>query len=171
MVMRLYRYILEIGLEEQERLLLKKISEVSKNIEAFQDIYEACQGVLIEFPTGLPGDCTLIEEASKRMTVQSRAIMPKHPFEKDMLVYGWMDRTIEELFSKIDRTHLNQNELIILKNLQIGVHKRLVDNPNFKGKEPYYKRCYNEFVKAKVLWLDLLDKDFQSTIDFFEDEE
>ncbi|WPS85628.1 hypothetical protein SMD22_00785 (plasmid) [Brevibacillus halotolerans] len=170
-VMKLYRYVLEMGLEEKERLILRKISEASKNIESFWDIHDACQSVLIEYPTGLPHENTLIEEASKRMTIPSREIMPNHPFDKDMLVYKWMDTTIERLFSKIDRTYMDRVDQNIIEKLQRIVHNTLVDNPNFKGAIPYYKKNYSEYDRAKKLWLELLDNEFEGFIRYFEDEE
>lgn len=149
LVMKLYRQALEMGLEEQERMILNQLIAVSKDKEEYASVFHACQSVLSDFPEGLPHDSTLIDEAKKRTDVAFRSIFPIDSFDRDMLIYKWFDATIQKLFSKITSFELERVDERIIERLQRSIHNTLVDNPNFKGANPYYKRNYGDYGRAK----------------------
>jgi hypothetical protein len=170
-VMIIYRYALELEFEKQERIILERIAKVCKDLEEFSSVFNACEGVLMDYPTSLPHDSTLIDEARKRVPKEFLTIFPEDTFDRNMLIYGWFDSIIKNYFSKIDVDQLKPSEKFIIERLQRSVHNTLVENPNFKGKYPYYKKNYHEYGRSVKLSLELLDKDFDSYIKFFQVEE
>jgi hypothetical protein len=168
--MKLYRLAIEMDYEEQQRLILKYLRIVGSIHKELVCVKEACDMVLEKYPKGMPHDSTLIQEAMKLVKQPYRQIFPQTSFDEEMIIYKIYDLEIKELFDSIPINELEREEQVILKNLWRSVHNTLVENPNFKGENPYYKRNYHEMERAKKLWLELLDNDFNAFIEYFQEE-
>jgi hypothetical protein len=171
-VMKMYRKALDMKWKDRERLILVYFKGMGEKHEELSPFKQACESVLDRWKEGShPHDSTLIEEVSKIVKSPYNQLLPKDDFDEDMLVYKWIDLVIADLFNKIRSFGLDKRESSIVDRLWSSVHNTLVENPNFKGSSPYYKRSNNrtDYDRAKVLWLELMDHDFNSYIEYFEE--
>lgn len=171
----IYRSAIEIGYEQQERLVLEIIIEYVKIVDKEGDtlscIQEVCEIVLNEYPKGkFPHDSTLIEEAKSRLSLPYKRVFPEDNFSKDMMTNKLYNAVIEDRFKQIKDLPANESDRYILKKLWTAVNNSLIENPNFKGEVPYYKRHPLDYSHSKKLTLELLDKDFDSYISYFKGE-
>lgn len=168
-VMALYRCVLEMKYEEQQRCILQYILNVSNKHKELTPLKEVCEKVLQDYPEGMPHDSTLILEAKQLAGYPYSSVFPNHVFDEDMLLYKMFDVRIKSLFDTIPQEGMDRPEQLILERLWHVIHNTLVKNPNFKGSNPYYKRNYHEMGRAKKLWLELLDDDYKSYICYFQE--
>lgn len=168
-VMKLYRHAMEMDYEDQQRFILQYYQSLSNKYE-LSCIKEVCETLLRQYPQGLPHDSSLVKEAMKMVQPTYREIFPQDCFEEDMIIYKMFDTLIKDLFDTLPWNEMKKVEKVMVENLWRSVHNTLVDNPNFKGENPYYKRNYHEMERDKKLWLELLDKDFNTCIEYFQEE-
>jgi hypothetical protein len=168
---KLYRMAIEMDFEKQQRLILEYIQGLVKPHPDLACIGEACQKTLEEYPKGMPHDSTLIIEARKLVKHPYSSLFPSTSFDEDILIYKMYDYLIKDLFDTIPKEEFNRHEQFVIEKLWRGVHCTLVDNPNFKGDNPYYKRHYSDMRYSKKQWLKLLDEDFNGYIEYFKEEE
>ncbi|WCK57394.1 hypothetical protein PP175_25340 (plasmid) [Aneurinibacillus sp. Ricciae_BoGa-3] len=169
-VMNMYQNTLNMGLEDQERLILTYFQLTGEKHEDLAPLKEACMQVLNQWKTGMPHDSTLIDEVKKYLKPPFIRVLPKDRFDRDMLVYKLSDALIKDVFAGLKTLELDKQDKHILAGLWHCVHNTLVANPNFKGENSYYKRNYSEYWRAKELSLELLDNDFVSYIAYFEED-
>ncbi|PLS19307.1 hypothetical protein CVD28_02525 [Bacillus sp. M6-12] len=167
LVMKLYRGAIEIKYENQERLILQYIQSVTSHHPELVCIEKACQRILEQYPKGMPHDSTLLDEAMKLVNHPYRRVFPDTLFDQDVLIYKMYDHLIKDEFDKIPREGLSKVENFMIDRLWNGVHSTLVENRNFQGDNPYYKRNYRDMQYSKKTWLKILDEDFNNLIDYF----
>jgi hypothetical protein len=158
--------------EKKERFLLEFVCAV-ENDDKYSPERIACEKVLKEYPDRVPHDSTLIDEVKNRLDNQMKfcSIYPTDRFSLDMFIFKWFDYMIKEKFDEIKDIKLDRYEKHIIDSLFRLSHNTLVNNPNFKGENPYYKRNYYDMFHSKKLWLELLDKDYDSYIEYFSEVE
>lgn len=167
---KLYRKAIEMDNEKKERFILQYIQGITEKHPELNCIHKVCKGVLERYPDRMPKDNTLLEEAMSTLNPPYLSIFPQTSFDEDILVYKVVDVLIKEIYDSIPRHDFDRHERFIIEKLWNGVHKMLVDNPNFKGANPYYKRHYFNMVQSKKTWLKILDEDFNTYIDYFKEE-
>lgn len=166
-VKKMYRRAIEMDLETQERIILMLISSMASKIEGLNCIVEACNEVTERWKEGMPHDSTLIDEVRKRLKLPYAKVLPQDKFDRDMIVYKVIALEIESQFKPLYELELERVDLHIVKELWRRVNNMLVENPNFKGDSPYYKRHPYDHERSKSLTLELLDKDFTDYIAYF----
>lgn len=168
--MKLYRTAIKMEVEPQERLILQYIQGMSEKHEELRCVYEACSDVLEAYPDRMPHDNTLLEEAKDRLKHPYTSIFPQTPFDEEMLVYKMFDFLIQEQYNSIPFDDFDKYQRFFIERVYSGLHKTLIDNPNFKGDNPYYKRHYHNMTHSKKTWLKILDEDFTNCIEYFKEE-
>lgn len=168
--MNLYRKAIEMEFDTQQRLIIQYVQSLVISNKELECIHLACEKVLMEFDKEMPHDSTMIDEVKKLLKPPYDSVFPKTFFDEDVLVYKMFDCLIKELFDAIPIDEFNRQEQYIVKRLWKAVHCTLVDNPNFKGENPYYQRHYRDMMQSKKLWLELLDNDFNVYIEYFSED-
>ena len=168
--MKLYRTALKMEEEIKERLILQYIQGMSEKHEELRCVYLVCTDVLEAYPDRMPHDNTLLEEAKDRLKHPYTDVFPKTAFDEDMLVYKMFDVLIQDEYNKIPFDDFDRFQRFFIENVFSSLHKTLIDNPNFKGERPYYKRHYHDMTASKKTWLKLLDKEFMNCLSYFKEE-
>lgn len=166
-VMKMYRRAIEMDLEDRERIILMMISSMASKFEDTTCIVTACNEVTERWKEGMPHDSTLIDEVRKRLRFPYTKVLPQDAFDRDMITYKLVALEIQSRFKPLYELELERVDLHIIKELWRRVNNMLVENPNFKGDFPYYKRHPMDFERSKALSLELLDEDFKNYIDYF----
>lgn len=166
-IMGLYNNAIIMDIEKKQRLILHYLIFATKQHEELKSVTEACEKTDKNYPKGFPHDSTLLQEAMNLVNISYKEVFPVTSFDEDMIVYKICDMLIKEVFDSIPLEEFKKNEQLIINNLWEIVHCTLVDNPNFKGTNPHYKRNYYDMSKAKDLWVEILDDRFLNYIDFF----
>lgn len=171
-IMELYHKAMEMSIEDKERLILKHmIVVVEKSNEDLSCIKKACERVLNHWQEGFyPHDSTLIDEVLKLVDFPYTLLFPRDDFDKDMVVYRLINSVIQSKIENLRQLNLDKLDQSMIEQLWRSVNNTLVNNPNFKGKIPYYKRNYTDYCNAKKLWLELLDRDFEEYIEYFQEQ-
>lgn len=170
-IQELYQKILKMDYQAKDKLIVETMILLIKSKEELNPIKEACEDVLNQFSHGVNYfETTLVDEVIERLKPPYKMAMPKTHFDRDILIYKWYDQVIKEEFDGIYSMPLDRRNKMIVDWLWRGIHCALVDNPNFKGPNPYYKRYYHEYDRAKKITLECLDKDFKGYISYFKGE-
>ena len=166
----LYRNAIDLEGIKKERFILNAfiiIGELSKDLEV---LVEPINKILEKFKED-ESDINLIKKVKDLLEPQYKDLLPSDDFAKDMIVFKFTNQLINITFGEIYEMELNKSDKNIIDRLKRIVYNMLVDNPNFKGSNPYYKREYNHYRLAQRTWLEFLDADFNAYIDYFTDEE
>ena len=168
-VKSMYRKAIEMPLEDQERIVLLLIKSMTAKLEIL-NIVDVIDMVLEQWSEGTPHDATLIDEVRKNLKPPYTKVLPNDHFDREMLVNKILWLEIESQFKPLLDLNLEKHEQNIVEELMRRTRNTLVDNPNFKGESPYYKRNPIEYCRSKPLWIELLDNDLDGYIDYFMDE-
>lgn len=171
-VKRIYHFALELDYEERERIILQVMRINADKHEELHCVRDACDEVLTKWPKGQwPHDSSLIEQTKKLLEYPYKDVFPVHSFDREMLIYKWIICLVEASFKKIEEIEIDKGDKYIIERLKRIVDNTFIKNPNLQGSEPYYKYHSWEFSNSKKLWLELLDKDFDSYMDYFRGDE
>jgi len=170
-VKSIYHKVLEMSREGKERIYIQLLSCMAEKCEEMK-IREICED-LLERPMGninyFDGDSLLgiFEEILESNGFTSfMYLFPFNLFNINMIVFRLGNDCIQDKFKKIEDMPENDFDRFVIGDLIRHINNTLVDNYNFKGEDPYYKK--NPIKDSDIkLWLEFLDKDFDNYIDYF----
>ena len=170
-IRKMYHHVLEMDYENQQRTVLKIIASTLEPVQELAFISQACKKVLKHYPKGtFPHDSTLLDEVKEQIPKPLQKVIPSGLFEEDQLIFQSYMTLITKKFNVIREHPETRHERYIIERLEKIIRNTLVDNPNFKGPDPYYKRYYSDFSQSKKLSLKFLDEEFDAFIDYFSEE-
>lgn len=164
----IYQKLFQMEALEQEQFILHYFASVCGKKEELKPIQTVCEGVLTTYPNGVNYyETTLIDEAIQRLEPAYKQVLPSSWFEKDLLFYRLGYAVLEDEFKIFAQYTLERRFQLIIENLQRILYNSFVNDPNFKGENPYYKRHYEDFQRSKKHTKAFLDSDFSNYIAFF----
>lgn len=169
-VKNIVKNTIELEHEDQQRFILQYIQSLCKDKEEVACIPKVCAELLEQYPTGMPHDSTLIDEAKKRVGYPLSKVFPQTLFDEDVLMYKMAMVLVNQAFETIPKETLNRGDQVAVENLERLARNTLVDNPNFKGDNSYYKRHYYEMERAKKGWIEFIEEEFTNWIGYFQQE-
>lgn len=170
-IRKMYHHVLEMDYENQQRTVLKIIASKLESVQELAFIPQACKKVLKQYPKGsFPHDSTLLDEVREQIPKPFQKVIPSDFFEEDQIIFHAYMTLITKKFDRIREHPETRHERYIIERLEKIIRNTLVDNPNFKGPNPYYKRYYADFSQSKKLSLNFLDEEFAAFIDYFGEE-
>ena len=109
-------------------------------------------------------DVDVMREGNKLL---AHEYFPESAFEIDMFYYAVVDMLIAYEFKKAIKLVEEKVDKFIVNRLRKLLRNTFVDNPNFQGTNPYYKRNYVDYLYAKKRWIETLDGEFDGYIGYF----
>ncbi|WP_242306241.1 hypothetical protein [Bacillus cereus group sp. BfR-BA-01317] len=171
-VKELYTIVLKKKISDIEVFILKYISLLCKSKPELLELKEVCDSLVERYPEGCVYiDESLFDKAKESLKPEFRSFFPSGCFEAEMVVFYMYNAYIKDAFDEIRDLDIKKVDRFILDKLERHTKNTLVDDPNFKGDNPYYKRHYNELSWSKKLSLEFLDGDFNAYIEYFAEEE
>lgn len=171
-VKELYTIVLKKKISDIEVFILKYISLLCKSKPELLEVKEVCDSLLEQYPEGCVYiDESLFDKAKESLKPEFRSFFPSGCFEAEMVVFYIYNAYIKDAFDEIRYLDIKRVDRFILDKLERHIKNTLVDDPNFKGDNPYYKRHYRELDRSKKISLKCLDSDFDAYIEYFSEEE
>ncbi|HHT7008536.1 TPA: hypothetical protein ACTZ3A_001075 [Bacillus cereus] len=168
----LYTKVLNMKISDIEVFILKYISLLCKSKPELVELKEVCDRLINQYPEGYVYiDESLLDKAKESVKFEYRSFFPSGCFDAEMVVFYLYNSHIKLKFDKIRDLDVKKVDRFILDKLERHIQNTLVDNPNFKGDNPYYKRHYRELDRSKKISLKCLDSDFDAYIEYFSEEE
>lgn len=165
-VKKLYHQALNLSIAEEQKVALEQIRLFCSRNEELEPVKKACQKVLLKSNLNTVSS-NLILEAIELSPKEYISFFPTHPFDVDLIVFNSYYLKIKKIFDELLSFEHPRNEKFILEKLHRCVYNFFVDNKNFKGTDPYYKRNYQHFQRDQNSWLEFLDDEYDSFIKFF----
>ncbi|AFV21775.1 MULTISPECIES: hypothetical protein [Bacillus] len=171
-VKELYTIVLSRKISDIEVFILKYISLLCKSKPELLELKEVCDSLVKRYPEGCVYiDESLFDKARESVKPEFRSYFPSGYFEAEMVVFYIYNTYIKQAFDEIRSLDIKRVDRFILDKLERHIQNTLVDDPNFKGDNPYYKRHYRELDRSKKISLKCLDSDFDAYIEYFSEEE
>ncbi|WP_242248865.1 hypothetical protein [Bacillus cereus group sp. BfR-BA-01328] len=171
-VKALYTKVLNMKISEIEVLILKYISLLCKSNSELLELKEVCDSLVNQYPEGyVYVDESLLDKAKENVKPEFIRFFPSGRFEAEMVVFYLYNSHVKKQFDEIRDLDVKRVDRFILDKLERHIQNTLVDDPNFKGDNPYYKRHYRELDRSKKISLKCLDSDFDAYIEYFSEEE
>lgn len=170
-IQKMIQNLMETSAFRQERIILEYIGALCSKKEALTPVKDACEQTLERYQTEVNYyETSLVDEAIALLENPYKKALPATWFEKDILFYKLGYAVIEEEFKPFESMGLERRYQLIVDNLKRIVFNSFVNDPNFKGENPYYKRHYYDFERSKKVTRELIDQEFSNFIAFFEGE-
>lgn len=167
-IQAMYQRLLDMEDLQQELFLLQYFTAITKKQEQLLPVNQACEKIVNERKDGVNYyETTLIDEVIDLLDPLYKEILPKTWFEKDLLLYKLGYALLEDEFKVFEKFTLERKFQLIIDDLKRRLYNSFVNNPNFKGDNPYYKRHPREFEYSKKLTRELLDTEFNNYIHYF----
>ncbi|MCU5281096.1 hypothetical protein OCA22_22195 [Bacillus cereus] len=171
-VKALYTKVLNMKISEIEVLILKYISLLCKSNSELLELKEVCDSLVNQYPEGyVYVDESLLDKAKEIVKPEFIRFFPSGRFEAEMVVFYLYNSHVKKQFDEIRDLDVKRVDRFILDKLERHIQNTLVDDPNFNGDNPYYKRHYRELDGSKKISLKCLDSDFNAYIEYFSEEE